>query len=84
MTAEERSPTGDDGVLADIRGLADDGGTPPATRLRALELLAKLAGMFRERRETRPVSIVRLTPPLRLPPNGEEQEDDGNADADGA
>lgn len=66
----------DDDVLADIRGIAANDQTPPATRLRALELLAKLAGMFSERRRAQPVSIVRLTPPLRLPSEEAEHDDD--------
>ena len=74
MADAQHTPADDDNILADIRGIADDDRTPPATRLRALELLAKLAGLFSERRRARQVRIVRLTPPLRLPPEGAEHD----------
>ena len=75
MADAQHTPAAEDDVIADIRGIADDDRTPPATRLRALELLAKLAGLFSERRRARQVRIVRLTPPLRLPRKGAEHDD---------
>ena len=84
MADSEQAQTTDDGVLAGIRGIAGDAAAPPATRLRALELLAKMRGMFRERQGPQYVTIVRRTPPLRLPaesdapanqPEGREPEE---------
>ena len=76
MDDAEQDSTTNEGVLADIRGIADDARTPAATRLRALELLAKLAGMFSAPRRPQQVRIIRLTPPLRLPAKGATNDDD--------
>ena len=76
MDDAEQDSTTNEGVLADIRGIADDARTPAATRLRALELLAKLAGMFSAPRRPQRVRIIRLTPPLRLPAKGATNDDD--------
>ena len=71
-----------DGIVKRIRGIADADAetTPAATRLRALELLARMQGLFRERRGPQHVTIVRLTPALRLPA-GEETSDDDDDNA---
>ena len=69
-----------DGIAQRIRGIADDKAAPAATQLRALELLARMQGLFRERRGPQHVTIVRLTPALRLPA-GEEASDDDDDDA---
>ena len=69
----------DDSVLRSIRSIADDDAAPHATRLRALELLAKIRGLFRERRGPQYVTIIRRTPPLRLPAES-DQPDDQEAD----
>ena len=69
----------DDSVLRGIRSIADDDAAPHATRLRALELLAKIRGLFRERRGPQYVTIIRRTPPLRLPadqPDDQETDDE--------
>ena len=73
----------DDSVLQGIRSIADDDAAPHATRLRALELLAKIGGLFRERQGPQYVTIIRHTPPLRLPADQpEDQEaDDEHRDA---
>ena len=78
MADSEQAQATDDGVLAGIRGIAGDVGAPPATRLRALELLAKMRGMFRERQGPQYVTIIRCTPPLRLP--AESGAPDGQPD----
>jgi len=76
MDDAEQDSTTNEGVLADIRGIADNVRTPAATRLRALELLAKLAGMFSAPRRPQQIRIIRLTPPLRLPAKGATNDDD--------
>lgn len=72
----------DDSVLQSIRSIADDDAAPHATRLRALELLAKIRGLFRERRGPQYVTIIRRTPPLRLPADQPEKQEDGDEHCD--
>ena len=73
----------DDEVLRGIRSIADDDAAPHAARLRALELLAKIRGLFRERRGPQYVTIIRHTPPLRLPAESDQPADQPNSQEDG-